>query len=81
MSKTFYKTKISFHVLSQEPIPDDMDIDTIYQECIDGEYSGDLEYEKEVSKLTGKQAAQELINQGSDPSFFQLDEKGKSTPW
>jgi hypothetical protein len=76
--KTYYKTKITFHVLSEEPIPEDMNLDQIWYECIEGKYSGDLDFEKKVTKLTGAQAAKELMKQGSDPEFFGIDENGNA---
>jgi hypothetical protein len=72
--KTYYKTKITFNVLSEEPIPEGMNLDEIYRECVEGAYSGDLSFESEVTKLTASQAAQELIKQGSDPEFFAIEE-------
>jgi hypothetical protein len=72
--KTYYKTKITFNVLSEEPIPEGMNLDEIYRECVEGAYSGDLGFESEVTKLTSSQAAQELIKQGSDPEFFAIEE-------
>ena len=72
--KTYYKTKITFNVLSEEPIPEGMNLDEIYRECVEGAYSGDLGFESEVTKLTASQAAQELIKQGSDPEFFAIEE-------
>ena len=74
MNKKYYKTTIAFSVLSEEPIPEQMNIDEIYQECIDGDYSGDLGFRSSVEVLNEKEAAQELIKQGSDPSFFGIDE-------
>ena len=72
--KTYYKTKITFNVLSQEPIPDDMNLDEIYRECVEGAYSGDLGFDSEVTELTANQVAQELIKQSSDPEFFGIKE-------
>jgi hypothetical protein len=79
--KKYYKTKISFHVLSQEPIPDEMNLGSVWRQCIEGDYSGDLDYRKTVKELTGKQAAQELLKQGSDPEFFGIDEEGNPVEW
>jgi hypothetical protein len=70
---TYYKTKITFNVLSQDPIPDGMNLDEIYRECIDGAYSGDLGFITKVTKLNAEQAARELMKQGSDPEFFGIE--------
>jgi hypothetical protein len=53
-----------------------MNLDQIWHECIEGGYSGDLDFGKKVTELTGTQAAKELIKQGSDPEFFGIDENG-----
>ena len=76
MNKQFYKTKITVEVLSEDPIPDDMSIDEIYIEAVNGSYS----MSEPVLKLTilnGKQCAKALLKQGSDPSFFRLTPDGK----
>jgi len=49
MKNKYYKTIITFNVLSQDPIPDDMTL------------------------ATAEQAAEELLKQGSSPSFFGLE--------
>ena len=71
MNKKFYKIKITFEILSEEPISSDMSIDDIYIEAINGEYSMNEGTRKETI-LNSKQAANALRKQGSDPSFFEL---------
>lgn len=74
--RKFYKTKITFEVLSEEPIPDGMNLDQIQSECYGGSWSkGELEMTQK--ELNGKQVAKELIKQGSDPEFFGINEKGE----
>lgn len=75
MKNKYYKTIITFNVLSQDPIPDDMTLAAIDQECRVGEYSGDMGFESRVTELTAEQAAEELLKQGSSPSFFGLEEE------
>lgn len=73
--RKFYKTKVSFVVLSEEPIPDGMSVENIANECMNGDWSmGNLTTKE--TELDGRQAAMALINQGSDPGFFRLDDKG-----
>lgn len=76
--RKFYKTKISFDILSESPIPDDFTVDDICYQAINGEYSMGSIIVKETI-LDGKQAAKALLKQGSDPSFFQLTPDGKES--
>ncbi len=77
MSKrTFYKTTITLDILSEEPIPNPDDITTIANEMINGDYSG-IVRDAEMDELDGKEAAEELMCQGSDPGFFGLDDDGE----
>ena len=73
--RTFYRTVIAIEVLSEEPIPQGMELGDIVQETVEGSYSmRPLKHEK--TEINGKQAAQNLIRQGSHPSFFQLTKSG-----
>jgi len=73
-NRKFYKTKITFEVLSEEPIGD-MEMSHIVHECMEGGFSGDTINSTETI-MNGKQAAKALIKQGSDTEFFQLNEDG-----
>ena len=73
--RKFYKTVVKFTVLSEEPIPDGMSLENIAAQCMTGDWSMGDASQKET-ELNGKQAARALEKQGSDPGFFQLDEKG-----
>ena len=73
--RKFYKTKISFVVISEEPIPDGMNVQAIANEAIEGGYSmGELTTKE--TELNGIQTAKALIKQGSDPEFFSIDAAG-----
>lgn len=74
-ARKFYKTEIKFEVLSPNPIPEEMSLENITSMCIYGEWSMGNSSHKET-EINGKQAAQELINQGIAPAFFQLDHEG-----
>lgn len=73
----FYRTLVSFTVLSEEPI-DNMDIGTIVNDCQDHHLvmtgTG-----TDVIELDGKQMADELYDANSEPGFFQLDDDGNPT--
>ena len=74
--RKFYKTVITFEVLSEEPIPANASIEAIIEESTHGGYSmGDDT--RNQTELNGKQAADELLKQGSEPEFFRIDETGK----
>lgn len=75
-SRKFYRTLFTVEVLSEEPVPDDMDLEGILEECTSGSYSGDVKRGK-CFILNGQMAAQGLLRQRSDPGFFQLTEKGE----
>lgn len=73
--RKFYKTLITIEVLSEDPIPDDMNIAQIAFEASDGDYSMSDGMRIETV-LTGKAAADALQEQGSDPGFFKLTDDG-----
>lgn len=69
--RKFYKTVISIEVLSEEPIPEGMELSAIYQEAIDGSYSM-RELQHEETELNGEQTVSALAAQGSCCDFFSL---------
>ena len=78
--RKFYRTAVTFHVLSEEPIPGGMDMAGIVAECEDGAYVADYgTAPDEAKELTGKQMADALKTAFSDPSFFRLDDDGNDT--
>lgn len=72
--KKFYKTIIQVEVLSEEPF-DYNDLSDVHYQITEGDCSGTF---KTLSsdELDGKQAADALKAQDSDPEFFQIDEDG-----
>lgn len=63
-------------VLSQDPIPDEAGLGEVIRNSIEGDYS--MQYERTQSQeISGKTAAMLLVDQGSDPEFFGIDEEGK----
>lgn len=70
--RKFYKTVVSFEVLSQDPIPAGMKIEQIAHEAVYGDYSmGNVQCEE--IELNETEAAEALLDQGSDPTFFGID--------
>ena len=76
-TRKFYKTKITIEVLSEEPIPDDMNIADIAFEGEEGMFSIGNTKNYKQTVLNGKQAANALKKQGSAPSFFLLNDEGE----
>lgn len=72
--RKFYKTTLKIEILSEEPFEWDS-IDSIAYSITEGDCSGNVDHVKSEI-LTAKKVVQELINQGSDSEFFQLDEDG-----
>lgn len=72
----FYRTKITFEVLSEDPIPGNMSIEGIVSEADIGAFVMSNENREQV-EISGKEAADDLYSFGSDPSFFQLNEEGE----
>ena len=75
MPKKFYKTTFKIEVLSEDEFPPWMSLEQIAYEITSGGCSGF--YDRVESKeLSSKECAEELMNQGSDPEFFGIDENG-----
>jgi hypothetical protein len=74
--KTLYRTLIQVEVLSEEPIPEDMTLDQIEEECNTGSFSGVHDYIVRNKKVKGIEAVTLVLKQGSSPDFFQMDENG-----
>lgn len=71
-TRTFYKTVVSFEVLSEDPIPSGMTIEQIAHEAAHGDYSmGNVRCNE--TELNEKEAAESLLDHGSDPMFFGID--------
>ena len=71
-----YKTVIQIKVLSLEPISNDEPLSSIIYEGADGGYSLIREDKILNRPIKGIKAVKEIINQGSDPVFFMMDENG-----
>ena len=72
--KKIHKTIIKVEVLSEEPYEHE-DLAQLAHDVTYGECSGVSEVEA-TSVLEGKEAADAIAAQGSDPEFFGIDEDG-----
>jgi hypothetical protein len=73
--RTFYKTKSTYEVLSEKPLGD-VSLKELDELCDSGPCSGRF-FRRQERNLNGRQAARALEAQGSNPSFFNLTEKGE----
>ena len=76
-NRKFHRTLIQVEVLSEEPYNQES-LEQVNHDIIEGDCSGKWEITK-TEELDGQQAAQALIGQASDPSFFRLTEEGNDT--
>ncbi len=74
-SRKFFRTIVQVEVLSEDhPIKFD-DLEDLNHGISQGDWSGKVEVVKS-EPISAQRAAKLLMEQGSDPGFFQLDEKG-----
>ena len=73
--RKFYRTVVQIEVLSEEPLSHFPDIDSIHYDITEGGCFGDTKViAREI--LNGKDIADALQHQGSDPEFFLVDSEG-----
>ena len=75
-TRKFYKTRIVVEVLSENPLSEGLELDSVHWGITNGDWSGTVKWHP-PQKLNGKQAAAALRKQGSDPGWFQLTDKGE----
>jgi hypothetical protein len=74
-NRKFYRTVIQIEVLSEEPLADSDNLESIYYDITEGDCSGAVKTIA-VEQVNGSHMASLLNSQGSDPGFFQLTEDG-----
>jgi hypothetical protein len=77
--RLFYKTTVTFVVLSEEPIPPQVNLATLHTECYEGHYVGSFGATEEIL-INGAVMVDELREAGSEPGFFELDDEGNDSP-
>jgi hypothetical protein len=75
MGRKFYKSTITIEVLHEDPIDPNAALEDVAYQVTEGDWVG-YNYKVDTKELSGKEAADELFNAGSDPGFFRLDEAG-----
>jgi hypothetical protein len=74
--KTIYRTLITLVVLSEEELDENLDLQSIIDECDTGAYlKGCISFSK-PRPLKGKTAVIEIEKAGSDAGFFNMDAQG-----
>ena len=76
--RKFYREVITFEILSEEPIPDCLSLGDIHYHTTEGHMSGQFGSTK-AEIVDGATMAKLLFEQGSEPSFFNLDQNGDDT--
>lgn len=77
--RKFYKTILTFAVLSEDESVSTGSLDdlaTVAEACDTGDYVG-MMLKEEAVELTPAEAAKALVEFGSEPGFFQLDDQGR----
>lgn len=75
-SRKFYRNVIQVEILSEDPMDGDLNLENINYAITDGDCSGRVTSVVNNEELDGKRAAELLLEQASDPEFFQIDEFG-----
>ncbi len=77
--RKFYKYILEVEILSEEELEgiEDCSLRHVDYMLTEGGCSGQVKLQNS-EQLTGKEMAEELKKQGSDPEFFQIDSEGNS---
>lgn len=82
MEKKLYRTVIRFEVLSDEPIDiANMNLSNIVNETIFGGWSGNVQIKTENEVIRGRDAVLCVLEHGTDPEFFGMDNDGNETDY
>lgn len=71
----FYETTYTIKVLSEEPIGEGMELEDVLDEADSGDFVAYVS-DPERRTIDGPTCAKLLVEFGSDPGFFNLDEDG-----
>ncbi len=75
--RRFYRTHYAFRVLSQKPIPQDLELFQVLHECVEASYVLEARDYMQQERLSGREAADALYGAASEPGFFGLDDEGQ----
>lgn len=74
--KIIYKSVLKVTVLSDEPLPECISLEDVQYGTDEGEWLGHVEWEYNNAETVGAEAVNNIVQAGSDPEFFQMDDKG-----
>jgi len=75
--KRLYRKVIRFEILSETPFSESLSLEMINEECMDGSWSGQFLDDQVTNQIVvGKNAVKRVNAQGSEASFFNMDEDG-----
>lgn len=74
--RQLYRQVFQYEILSEEPIPDCMSLSEIEYQTQEGHMSGRFLETVVDEAVDGPTMAKLLVEQGSDPDFFGLDQNG-----
>ncbi len=78
MAPKYFETVFEIRVLSDNgPLDGSLDLSAIAYAITDGDCVGQFS-ETDRRELTGAEAAQRLLDFGSEPEFFSLDDEGNN---
>lgn len=75
-ARTFYRSVLTVEVLSEDPLPEGINLGTVAVEIVSGDCSGKVT-EDLNQEVDGPTMAKLLKAQGSDPAFFHLNDDGE----
>ncbi len=75
-ARKFYKTVVTVTILSERgPVSPSCELDHIHRELQDGYWIGEVDNDG-GTELTGAEVAKALVEMGSTPDFFDLEDDG-----
>jgi len=74
--KKIYRTIVKLVVLSEEPIDENLDMGSIWEETQTGSFLAGAMTLSKGTELVGKTAVIEVEKAGSDAEFFRMDAQG-----
>ena len=74
--KTIYKSVLKVTVLSDEPLPECISLEDVQYEITEGHCLGHVEWDYNNAQIVGAEAVMNILQVGSQPEFFELDDKG-----
>jgi hypothetical protein len=79
--RKFYETILTLKVISEDSHPGMEDsLNDIERNYTDGEWLGEVSMGR-PRRISQKEVVTACAEMGSEPEFFQLDERGRSTSW